>query len=86
MERTPPRSRADDGAASATRPSGGRFRYRLVDLSGSEVAGVQREQALRADDVVVVRSPRGEATWRVVGVLGTTATVVPAPRPDTPDT
>jgi hypothetical protein len=86
MERTPPPGQADDGAASATRSRSRRFQYRLVDLSGSEVGGVQREQALRADDVVVVRSPGGEARWRVVGVLGTSATVVPAPRPDTPDT
>jgi hypothetical protein len=80
MERTPPRGRADADGNSVTRPRSGRFRYRLVDLSGSDVGGIQREQALRADDVVVVGSPRGEATWRVVAVLGTCATVVPAGR------
>jgi hypothetical protein len=78
MERTSPPDRTDDGAVSAPRPRGGRFRYRLVDLSGSDVGGVQRDQPLRADDVVSVRSPRG--TWRVVAVLGTCATVVPARR------
>jgi hypothetical protein len=80
MDRTPPRRGTDAGATPPTRPRGGRFDYRLVDLAGTEVGAVRRHQALRAEDVVVVPSERGEETWRIVAVIGTSATVVPVPR------
>lgn len=77
MERTPPRGEAAGKGDTATTPRGGRFRYRLVDLAGDEVGQIARERPLRADDVVATRAAH-EAAWRVVGVLGTLATVVPA--------
>jgi hypothetical protein len=75
VERTPPRGAAAK-EDTVTAPRGGRFRYRLVDLAGDEVGRVAREQPLRPDDVVATRTAH-EAAWRVVGVLGTCATVVP---------
>ncbi len=60
-----------------------RFRYRLVDLSGTEVGVVWRERALRTEDRVAVPSLSGETMWRVVAVLGICATVVAVNRPDT---
>lgn len=60
-------------------PGGGRFHYRLIDLSGSEVGRIEHERPLRADEVVASRSADGEA-WRIVAVLGMYATVVPARR------
>jgi hypothetical protein len=59
------------------KPRGGRFHYRLVDLSGSEVGRIEREGPLRADDVVAAGSAEA---WRIVAVLGVSATVVPARR------
>jgi hypothetical protein len=81
MERTPPRGHGDADLTPATTPRGGPFRYRLVDLAGSHVGALEHERALRADEVVVMPDERGEKTWRVVGVLGTCATVVPAAAP-----
>jgi hypothetical protein len=68
-----PESSTGSGGTSA-------FRYRLVDLSGYELATVERERPLQADDPVDVRfSPEGETTnWRVVSVLGRSAVVVRA--------
>lgn len=60
----------------------GRYRYRLVDLSGRDVGVVRSERALRADDRVGIPSLRGETMWRVVAALGKSATVVPVNRPD----
>lgn len=74
--------RTHDGATNGgrvARPRGGRFHYRLIDLSGSEVGRVEHERPLRADDVIAAGSADGEA-WRIVAVLGTYATVVPARR------
>ncbi|HEX2111549.1 MAG TPA: hypothetical protein VHF67_08345 [Gaiellaceae bacterium] len=71
-------AREETSASAGPARARGRFRYRLVDLSGSEVAHVRSERALRADDHVVVPSRHGEATWRVVAVLGNCATVVAA--------
>jgi hypothetical protein len=68
--------------AGSARPRG-RFRYRLIDLSGTEVGSVRSQRALRADDRVAVPSPGGDETWRVVAVLGNCATVAPAGSPDT---
>jgi hypothetical protein len=71
MERTPLRSEAAVRQDAVTTSRGGRFRYRLVDLAGADVGRIEREQPLRAGDVL--------AAWRVVGVLGACATVAHAP-------
>jgi hypothetical protein len=69
-------ARPDADAVPPKQARGGRrFRYRLLDLGGAQVGLIERDHALRADDVVIVSSQLGEATWRVVGVLGTCATV-----------
>jgi hypothetical protein len=73
--RGPLSPRPDADAAPPKQPRSGGFRYRLLDLAGTQVGLIERDHALRANDVVIVPSQLGEATWRVVGVLGTCATV-----------
>ncbi|HSL63778.1 MAG TPA: hypothetical protein VK874_03890 [Gaiellaceae bacterium] len=69
MNGPPLRPRASDAEA------GGRFRHTLVDLAGRDVGEVECDEPLRADDVVVLGAGRGAVQWRVVGMLGTCATV-----------
>jgi hypothetical protein len=72
------------GGEPRVEPRGGResarpartFRYRAVALSGANVGAVESERALRPDDVVEIRTPVENASWRVVSVLGTCAVVV----------
>jgi hypothetical protein len=73
----PPARPDDDAHAVAPKHvrGGRRFRYRLLDVAGTEVGVVERDRALRHDELVTVASPLGDATWRVVGVIGTSATV-----------
>ncbi len=56
------------------RDAGGRivFRYQLVDIAGRPVDVVERRAPLHADETIVIR---GEEAWRIVAVLGTSATV-----------
>jgi hypothetical protein len=77
------RARGDATARRRSPRPRGRFRYRLVDLSGTEVGSFRAQRALRAEDRVTVPSPREDKTWRVIAVLGNCATVVPAESPDT---
>ena len=51
------------------------FRYRLVDLAGRQVNVVERRGPLRRDDTIVVATSE---RWRIVSVLGTSATVARA--------
>ena len=79
--------RAAPSADGVERPAArGRFQYRLVDLAGRDVGVVGSELALRAEDRVVVPSPRGETMWRIVAVLGKCATVAAVDSPETRDT
>ncbi len=48
------------------------FRYTLVDLGGREVDVVERHAPLRRDEMIIASSSEA---WRVVAVLGTSATV-----------
>jgi hypothetical protein len=48
------------------------FRYKLVDLAGREVDVVERHAPLRPDETVMVGANEG---WRIVAILGTSATV-----------
>ena len=65
-----------DSAGSASRSAGRRFRYSLIDLAGYTVGEVERERALVADELIDLDTRRAER-WRVISVLGTSATVVP---------
>jgi hypothetical protein len=51
------------------------FRYQLVDIAGRYVDTIERSAPLRTDEKIVL--DRGEA-WRIVAVLGTSATVARA--------
>jgi hypothetical protein len=51
------------------------FRYQLVDIAGRYVDTIERSAPLRTDEKIVLNP--GEA-WRIVAVLGTSATVARA--------
>ena len=51
------------------------FRYQLVDIAGRYVDTIERSAPLRTDEKIVL--DRSEA-WRIVAVLGTSATVARA--------
>jgi hypothetical protein len=51
------------------------FRYQLVDIAGRYVDTIERSAPLRTDEKIVLDP--GEA-WRIVAVLGTSATVARA--------
>ena len=51
------------------------FRYQLLDIVGRDVSAIERQVPLRADDTIVLP---GNDAWRIVAVLGRSATVVRA--------
>ena len=72
------RSIRADGRSTARPPRAGRrvvFRYRLLALGGREVDVIERQSPLRPDDTVVLTSTEA---WRIVAVLGRSATVARA--------
>jgi hypothetical protein len=76
LQRRGGRPSARPDAVSPERPRGRRrFRYRLLDPAGTHVKLIERDHALRPDDILVVPLPVGDVTWRVVAVLGSCATV-----------
>lgn len=58
---------------SAQRYPVARFCYEVVDLAGRALGLLERQAPLRAEDMVQLE---GAESWRVVAVLGRTATVV----------
>ena len=65
------------GGADATSPypDSGRFHYHLLDVAGREVDMVDRSQPLHVDETITLNAVEA---WRVVAVLGASATVVHA--------
>jgi hypothetical protein len=51
------------------------FRYQLVDIAGRYVDTIERSAPLRTDEKIVLNS---NEAWRIVAVLGTSATVARA--------
>jgi hypothetical protein len=62
---------AGDIAGYRARP----FRYHLFDVAGREVDVIDRHHALRVDETITVNAVE---PWRVVAVLGASATVAHA--------
>jgi hypothetical protein len=56
-------------------PEGSAFRYRLVDLAGREVDVIEHRVPLHDHDMIILDSAEA---WRVVSVLGCSATVARA--------
>jgi hypothetical protein len=48
------------------------FRYQLVDIAGRYVDAIERRAPLRADEEIILHESEA---WRIVAVLGTSATV-----------
>jgi hypothetical protein len=48
------------------------FRYGLLDMAGRDVGVIRRRVPLRADDTIALGA---NERWRVIAVLGTSATV-----------
>jgi hypothetical protein len=71
----------DEGAAvvhpgsEGGAPEGTAFRYRLLDTAGREVDVIEHRVPLHVHDTIIVDSAE---TWRVVSVLGCSATVARA--------
>jgi hypothetical protein len=61
----------DDILRHTVRP----FRYHLVDVAGREVAIVDRSHPLQLDETITLNAVEA---WRVVAVLGVSATVAHA--------
>jgi hypothetical protein len=51
------------------------FVYSLFDIAGREIGVIPRQVPLRADDTIVLEA---NEKWRVIAVLGTSATVARA--------
>jgi hypothetical protein len=64
--------RPNDGRARDEETPGVVFRYGLLDMAGRDVGVIRRRVPLRADDTIVLEA---DERWRVVAVLGTSATV-----------
>jgi hypothetical protein len=60
-----------DAPTSAPPTAEGRFRYRLYDCEGKEIAAVECEQVLDQDDVLQLDG----RPWRVVTTIGCAARV-----------
>ena len=65
-----------DAPTSAPPTAEGRFRYRLYDCEGKEIAAVECEQVLDQDDVLQLDG----RPWRVVNTIGCAARVTPVQR------
>jgi len=68
-------SRDDAVDGGVVRHTGRPFRYHLLDVAGREVDVVDRNRPLRVDETVTVNAVE---SWRVVAVLGVSATVAHA--------
>ena len=64
-----------DPGPDAGAPEGPAFRYRLVDIAGRVVDVIEHRVPLHADDTIILDSAEA---WRVVSVLGCSATVARA--------
>jgi hypothetical protein len=58
-----------------SRPQFRRFHYHLVDVAGREVDVFDRSEPLKVDDTITLN---GAEPWRVVAVLGVSATIAHA--------